>query len=173
MLRHRRRMGAHSPPNGDSGAALVEAAMVLPLIVILFMGIIDFGLAIADFNSLRQGDRESVRRAVVGDVGADTGCIIAGTPGTDDTKALVCLTKDKTGLDEAKTKVAVKLDTAYAEGDALILCAQFPLRSRTGFFGFLLNSRVVHSEVDMRIEKASLDIQEFSETGGDSWDWCG
>ena len=139
----------------------------------IFMGIIDFGIAIADFNSLRQGDREGVRRAVVGDVGTDTSCPIAGGAPTLDTAALVCFTKARTGLDPAKTTVAVVLDTSYAEGDALILCAQYPLHSRTGFFGALLDGRVVHAQVDMRIEKAILDIQPFAEPGGGGWSWCG
>ena len=157
----------------DRGAALVEAAMILPLVVILFMGIIDFGLAIADYNSLRQGDREGVRRAVVADVGLDTSCTIDGTAPTPDTAALVCLTKEKTGLADADTRIAVVLDSSYTEGDAIILCAQYPLRSRTGFFSFLLNDKVVHSQVDMRIERATLDIQAFAETGGEGWSWCG
>ncbi len=170
--RRRRGFGGAAGSPDEKGAVLVEAALVLPLIVLLFMGIVDFGLAIADFNSLRQGDREAVRRAVVADVGGDTGCPIGGAPGSDDTTKLVCLTKTQTGLDPSKTRVAIKLDTAYAEGDALILCAQYPLHSVTGFFSFLLNSKVVHSQVDMRIEKATLDIQAFSETGGEAWDWC-
>lgn len=161
------------PERRDTGAVLVEAALILPLVVLLFMGIIDFGLAIADSNSLRQGDRESVRRAVVGDVGDDADCAIGGVPATDDTARLVCLTKEKAGLDASKTRVAVKLDESYEEGEALILCAQYPLRSVTGFFGFLLNSKVAQAQVDMRIEKGTLDIEEFSESGGGDWGWCG
>ena len=173
LTRIRRRSKARDRwARDEPGAVLVEAALILPLIVLLFMGIVDFGLAIADFNSLRQGDREGVRRAVVGEVGSDTGCSISGAPATDDTTKLVCLTKEQVGLDPAKTLVAVKFDAAYTEGDALILCTQYPLHSVTGFFGFLLNSKVVHAQTDMRIEKASLDIQEFSETGGDGWGWC-
>lgn len=149
---------------------MVEAAMILPLVIILFMGIVDFGLAIADFNSLRQGNREAVRRAVVGDVGDTTGCA-SGQPA--DTDKLVCLTKEKTGLDASKVKVKVVFDPDYKEGDALILCTQYPLHSITGFFGFLLNSKIVHAQVDMRIEKASLDdFGEFAESGGGDWDSC-
>ena len=147
--------------------------MILPLVIILFMGIIDFGLAIADYNSLRQGDREGARRAVVADVGLDTSCTIDGAAPTPDTAALVCLTKEKTSLADADTRIAVVLDSSYTEGDAIILCAQYPLRSRTGFFSFLLNDKVVHSQVDMRIKRATLDIQAFAETGGEGWSWCG
>ncbi len=35
---------------GERGASLVEAAMVLPLLIILFLGIVDFGVAISDYN---------------------------------------------------------------------------------------------------------------------------
>ncbi len=161
------------PRRRERGAALVETALILPLVVILFMGIIDFGTRIADFNSLRQGDRESVRRAVVGDVSGASACPIAGGAPTADTAALVCLTKDKANLDPALVQVAVVLDTSYAEGDALILCAQYPLHSRTGFFGPLLDNHIVHSQVDMRIEKATLDIQAFAEPGAGGWSWCG
>ncbi len=171
--RERRRGSGHRRAPDDSGAVLVEAALVIPLVVLLFMGIIDFGLAVADYNSLRQGDREGIRRTVVADVGDDTSCSISGTPGTDDTTRVVCLTKDQVGLDPEKTRVAIKFDQTYDEGEALILCAQYPLRSVTGFFGFLLNSKVVHAQTDMRIEKGSLDLVEFSETGLDAWDWCG
>ena len=171
--RKRDQGGSVAKRDRESGAVLVEAALILPLVVMLFMGIVDFGLAIADFNSLRQGDREGVRRAVVAEIGDDTSCSISGAPSTDDTTRLVCLTKQQVGLDEAETRVAVKFDASYTEGDALILCTQYPLRSRTGFFGFLLNNKVVHAQTDMRIEKvADLVIEEFSETGGDGWDWC-
>ena len=171
LLTRRARRGASlRSRERESGAVLVEAAMILPLVIILFMGIIDFGLAIADFNSLRQGNREAVRRAVVGDVGDTTGCA-TGEP--SDTDKLVCLTKEKTGLDASKVKVKVVFDENYVEGDALILCTQYPLHSITGFFGWALNDKVVHAQVDMRIEKDSLsDFGEYPEPGGGSWDWC-
>jgi hypothetical protein len=168
-LRHRGLWGVWRRREG--GAALVETALILPIVLILFMGVFDFGTAIADLNSLRQGNREAVRRAVVADVGVPSCPIIGGAP-TPDTAALVCLTKSKTGLDEAAVTVKVVLDSNYVEGDALIVCAQYPLHSRTGFFAPLLDDKMAHSQVDMRIEKATLNIEAFAEGGGD-WSWCG
>ena len=156
----------------ESGAALLEAALVLPLVILLFMGLIDLGMAIADFNSLRQGDREGIRRAVVADVGSNAECPISGTTPTDDTAAFLCLTKQKTGLDPTKTRLALVFNDEYEEGDELVLCGQYQLHSRTRFFGFLLDTKVVQSKVSMRIEKASLDIQAFQETGAGDWGWC-
>ncbi len=150
--------------------------MVLPLVLVLFLGIVDFGVAISDYNQLRQGVRESVRRAVVGDVGSDPGCTIGSPAPTDaDTKLLVCLTKDKTGLDASKTQVAVGFESnGYLEGEPLILCAQYPLSSVSGLFGGLLNGTIVHTQIDMRIEKGTLvSLGAFQESGGDNWSWCG
>lgn len=154
----------------ERGASLVEAAMVLPLLIILFLGIVDFGVAISDYNQLRQGVRESTRRAVVADVGSDSSCPISGSP-SGDTQKLVCLTKNKTGLDQTKVRVEIKFDSAYAEGDALIVCAQYPLSSISGLFGGLIDGIVVHTQMDMRIEKeldpgSLVAFQETAHPGG-------
>lgn len=151
--------------------------MVLPLVIILFIGIVDFGVAISDYNQLRQGARESIRRAVVADVGSDTSCTIGGVvlPPTDDTRKLVCLTKDKTGLDSSQVRVGIEFDLSYTEGEALIVCAQYPLSSLSGFFGGLLDETIVHTQIDMRIEKDTLGVAGYKEQalpGGD-WSWCG
>ena len=150
--------------------------MVLPLLLILFLGIVDFGVAISDYNQLRQGVRESTRRAVVADVGSDSSCPVSGAP-SGDTLKLVCLTKDKTGLDETDVRVKVVLDSTYLEGDALIVCAQYPLSSISGLFGGLINGIVVHSQLDMRIEKELNPglIGAFQEAAlpGGNWSSCG
>ncbi len=159
---------------GERGASLVEAAMVLPLLIILFLGIVDFGVAISDYNQLRQGVRESTRRAVVADVGSNSSCSISGSP-SGDTQRLVCLTKDKTGLDENNVRVEIKFDPSYEEGDALIVCAQYPLSSISGLFGGLIDGIVVHTQLDMRIEKKLVpDLGAFQEAAlpGGSWS-CG
>ncbi len=105
-------------------------------------------------------------------MGSDTACPIFGAT-SGDTAALVCLTKDKTGLDQTKTRVRIEFDSLYREGDALIVCAQYPLSSISGLFGGLINGIVVHAQLDMRIEKEPLALVEFGETGGDGWSWCG
>ena len=61
------------------GAALVEAAMVLPLIILILIGTIEFGLALADLISVRQGTRDATRNAVVANYGDFTpGCTLTG-----------------------------------------------------------------------------------------------
>jgi hypothetical protein len=64
------------------------------------------------------------------------------------------------------------LGALFTKDDALILCVQYPLHSTTGIFGVILDGRMEHSPVDMRIEKTTLDIQAFAEPGAGDWAWC-
>ena len=58
----------------DRGASLVEFAMVAPLLIMLVMGIIDFGWILSQNQDVRHGAREAARLAAVdaGSVGAMT-----------------------------------------------------------------------------------------------------
>ena len=47
------------------GQSLVETALVLPILLILLMGIFDFGRAIFAFNAVSNSAREAVRVAIV------------------------------------------------------------------------------------------------------------
>jgi len=53
------------------GQAIVEFALVLPLLLVLVMGIIDFGLIMQQYLTLNQGAREGARMASVGGSAAD------------------------------------------------------------------------------------------------------
>ena len=72
------------------GAALVEAAMVLPLIVVILIGTVEFGLSLADLIAVRQGTRDATRNAVVDNYGSDTVCTITGTVGSGSSPSMRC-----------------------------------------------------------------------------------
>ena len=57
---------------GDDGAALVEFALVMPLLFLLLFGIVEFGINMNDYQAVRQGVRDSARQAVVADYGTGT-----------------------------------------------------------------------------------------------------
>lgn len=59
MLNHRRREA------GDRGAAAVELALVLPILLLLVFGIVDFGRALNLQITLTQAAREGVRPAAL------------------------------------------------------------------------------------------------------------
>ena len=47
------------------GQALVEFALILPILLILMLGILDFGRAVAAYNSVSNAARSAVRVAIV------------------------------------------------------------------------------------------------------------
>lgn len=50
---------------GDEGAALVEFAVLAPLLILLVLGIVEFGWLFGQFNDVRHGAREGGRFAAV------------------------------------------------------------------------------------------------------------
>lgn len=49
----------------DRGANLVEFALLTPFLILLLMGIIEFGYFLGEFNDVRHGAREGARIAAV------------------------------------------------------------------------------------------------------------
>lgn len=49
----------------DGGASLIEFAVIMPLLLILVLGIIEFGFVLAQMNEVRHGAREGARYAAV------------------------------------------------------------------------------------------------------------
>lgn len=66
--RNARRKRKHK---SQEGAAAVEFALVLPLLVILLLGLIDFGHLFFSVNTITNAAREAARRAAVQDNAAD------------------------------------------------------------------------------------------------------
>lgn len=162
---------------------MVEAALVVPLLALLVFGVIDFGNAFNDYISLRQGTREGARQAVVANFGAG-GCALnlSGTVATE-TQNLLCLVKDRVGLNRA-VAVRVRFDPAgdanYVAGNGVVVCTSSTLHSLTGIFSPMLDGRTMKTRVEMRIEQASsspLGGARFAEGGevdpsGSNWGWC-
>ena len=65
-------------PAGDSGAAIVEFALLLTALLLIVMGIINFGYLFGQKLSLNQAVREGARMAVV--PGQDNGASVNSTP---------------------------------------------------------------------------------------------
>jgi Flp pilus assembly protein TadG len=174
-------------PDRERGAVLVEAALVLPILVILLLGIIDFGFAFNSYISLRQGTREAARQAAVNTAPQPTAgswnCPIASningsvnssaTGAYGDVYDLMCYAKNRIGLDGASTRVSIYWDPGSAGPppvspystntnataiNSVVICTQYPLNSMTGVFSPVLNGTILNSKTEIRIEQTSVDI---------------
>lgn len=165
------RLAARPGPRaaGDDGAVMVEAALVLPLLLLLVFGMIDFGVNLSDQIAVREGVREGVRQAVV------------DAPGAETVAQVVALTKQRIGVDTATTRVYVmpeaSSDAAVGKkGSNLSVCAYVPMRSLSGFYSPVLDGRYMWSRVTMRVEQ---DLGYTTSAGSDlapsghDWTRCG
>src|SRR3954467_8998561 len=111
------RVGA-TKGEADRGAALLEAAIALPLLFLLTFGIIDFGNAYNNFMSLRQGTRKGLRMAVVNTNPAPSGgggwnCpIVSGNAPAQGSDAydLICYVKKQIGLNGTNVRVSIYME---------------------------------------------------------------
>lgn len=95
----------------EHGASLLEFAVVVPLLLLLVLGIVEFGFLLAQMNEMRHGAREGARYAAVSrpDFNGD------GTVGNNaDVLAVTC---DAVNLPGANASVALSyVDTDGAGG---------------------------------------------------------
>lgn len=56
---------------GERGQSLVETALVLPLLLLLFMGLFDFGRAVLTYNTVSEAARNGARVAIVNQTPGD------------------------------------------------------------------------------------------------------
>lgn len=94
-LRRRGRTGR------ERGASLVEFAVALPLLLILVLGIIEFGFVLAQMNEVRHGAREGARYAAVSRPDFD------GGGGVGDAADVLALTCDSINLPGTTVSVAL------------------------------------------------------------------
>jgi len=127
----------------DRGAALVEFALVLPLLLLLIFGVIEFGWAYSQNLDVRHGAREAGRLAAV-NYGTGT-----GTTQSDDLIGEACDRMDDFG------STTVELDqTGSTPGSKLEVTVTRPLDTLTGFLDFALGGVTLESAVTLRAEQA-------------------
>jgi Flp pilus assembly protein TadG len=124
----------------EIGAALVELAMVLPLLILLLFGIMEASWAFAQQNDVRHGAREGARSAAV-DLG-----------NTTQVGQAVCDRMDVVNPTEGITVTLTPLSASGETGGIAKIRVDANLQDLTGFFGPLFGG-TVSSEVEFRTEQ--------------------
>ena len=168
------RIWRKSTRDTDRGAAILETALIFPLVALIVFGAIDFGLVFSDSSTINQGTREAACAASVHNYGTDASCPFAGAAPAPDTAALICRTKARVGLDHSNTRVKVIVGPGGdAAGEPIVVCVQYPRTSRTGILGFLFDGEVIGAQVTMRLEgNGSLTSAEETALNPAGWPDC-
>jgi hypothetical protein len=177
---------------------VVEFAVILPVLLLLLVGVIEFGIVYSKVISMRQGIREAGRQGSVANFGSDPECLVpgqileAGATGSNNLKQLMCTAKDQVGVGNS-VRLRIKFaddqlnmpasTPAYRRGNAIVVCAIYPLSSITGLFQPFLNGHYARTKAAFRIEKVNTSdalenpgnpVNGWGETdpSGADWDWC-
>jgi Flp pilus assembly protein TadG len=138
------------------GQSLVELSMILPVLLILVFGIIDFGLGMHSYVTLANSVREGARYAAVGNA-AGTALDCDGV--THDTvNGSLCETKGNLNLNNLTPSVTYP--DGIAPGNSVVVAAEYdyqfltPLGNILDFFsgGTFPTSIPLSSSADMRLE---------------------
>jgi len=88
---------------GERAQALVEYALVLPILLLLLLGIMEFGIAVFNYNSIANAAREGARYGIVHWRDAD---VIAGIEDA--------ARRSTEGLDQAALDIVATIDSTVA-----------------------------------------------------------
>ena len=153
----------------ERGAAAVELALILPLVVALLFGSLDFGMALNDYQTLRAGVRDGLRDAAVADYHPN--CAGYGTSG----QQLICSVKEAMSIDTTEVRVRVEVPMTAEVGEKVVVCAATPMESISGVFAPMMSGRVLKAQTVMRVEVASAPLLTTTSeppVEGSNWDWC-
>jgi TadE-like protein len=149
MNRRRRRP---ERARSERGAALVEFALVVPILVLILFAIVEFGWAFFQNLDVRHGAREGARLAAVNY--SRTGAV-----GDDQRAEIIAETCRRMDSSE-QVEVGVALidgsdgnEGVNDVGDSVIVSVRAQLDQLTGFLGFALDDVQLKSTVETRLEQ--------------------
>jgi len=184
---------------GERGAALIEFALAFPILFLLMMGVVDFGVNYGNKVETSHAAREGARAGSVGRVGTDTSCYVARTPPSTEARQLACLVKARTHMDSEDVRVRF----TYMDGDgrytndfseakrqanrySIMVCVSTRAFSLSGLLAPVFNGKFHHSRAVIKTGTTPWSnvaasgatvysyVPQYAETtfAGDSWSWC-
>jgi Flp pilus assembly protein TadG len=175
-------------PRRDVGAAAVEFALVLPVLVLILFGIIDYGLYFSNTLDAESGVQTAARQAIVGNL--DSACTPLDTSSSSlQVRELMCMVKANTGsiTGTSYVKVVFPADpanptnpTGWYPGQQLIVCEVIDVQGLTGYVPLPRHDGqvAIRSKVVTQIETVPTGLAQPSDPGGEEdtppggWGWC-
>jgi len=143
---------------GGRGQSLVEFALILPVLVILILGIVDFGMGLRSYISLTNATREGARFAAIG---STAGAYPTDCDGTINTSVIgrVCVALEGLQLSNVQN-VTVAYPNGQMPGESVVVSTHYhyqyitPLPDFVDFFsaGSLPEYINMDASTDMRLD---------------------
>lgn len=142
---------ARGSENSERGASLVEFALVAPLLLLLLLGMVEFGWLFSQNLDVRHGAREGARLAAVNfPEGPEPNSGTRSNANRDALVAEVCARM------QTATNAALTISSPGNVGDSATVTVATPGETLTGFVDFLLPSPLnLTSTVEIRMEQAA------------------
>lgn len=174
----------------DDGAAAVEFALVLPILVLILFGIIDYGLYFSNSFGVRGGAQDAARQGSVANFNPyPTECASyapsldtsASTP-SPDIANLMCAARRETGDVTGHLYVAVVVDdNGWAPGNSLTVCEVVYSSGVTGYVplpgkGTIRIKSVTTIEqqapIDQTTGAPTVETSGYEALPSGDWSWC-
>jgi len=125
----------------ERGQTAVEFALVLPLLLVLLLGIIQFGVAFSHYVTLTDAARVGARKAIT--------VRVDGTTPYDATKAV----RDAAGgLDQSQLQVNVDDPSWTTSGSQITVTATYPYKIDIPLLGLSVVSGTLTAKAEERLE---------------------
>jgi len=186
----------------ERGGILVELAMVVPLLIALLLGVVDFAVVFSEKIDLRGGVREASWNGSRTIFGSRQPCPLTGFTGSGfgsadaNAQRVMCMAKRRADLDPNTMRVKVVIfdldtDAQFTSGDpsayfvaghGILVCSMRSTRSTTRFYAGLLDDGVQRARLSNVILRNNdggtpptptpVASAEESPLPGQSWTWC-
>jgi Flp pilus assembly protein TadG len=123
----------------EDGQAMVEMALILPILLTIILAIVQFGIAFNNYITLTDATRAGARKASVARFTGDNGAA-----------ATAVVKQDATSLDPAKLSVSVTATNWNVPGSDVTVTASYPFS--INILGVTVGSGTMTSTTKERLE---------------------
>ncbi len=121
----------------ESGQSLVEFALIVPLLILLLFGIVDFGRIFHAYLTIDHAGREAARAASIG---------------KDDTQVKSTAVTDAVGIGLTTDKVVISPTGTRVSGNDVSITITYPITFLTPMIGSIVGPITLEDTTVMRVE---------------------
>lgn len=161
------------PRRADRGSAAVEFALVVPILLALVFGIVDYGLYFSNTLGARSGARDAARHAVV-EIFEPTNCNGLVVSGNDYLKSFACLAVTSTAASSGETYAQVTAGK-WKQGEDVVVCVVIAKQGLTGLTP-LPDGGTIRTTLQLQIEQDTVGSKGSGRAGTNGTSppggWC-